>query len=90
MGGSKRQKAKLKSVRNWMSLILVAQEAACLYCSNERIRHPSVSKKVDVRDLTLGKVGRAAFEPLLEMLPCCQFGTLLLLWKEWWDATQVK
>lgn len=90
MGGSKRQKAKLKSVRNWVSLILVAQEAACLYCRNERIGHPSVSEKVDVRDLTLGKVGRAALEPLLEMLPCCQFGTLLLLWKEWWDATRVK
>lgn len=78
MGGSKRQNAKLESVRNWVSLILVTQEAACLYCSNVRIWHRSASKNIDVHDLTLGKVGRAVFE----MLPCCQFGKLLLLWKE--------
>lgn len=73
MGGSKRQKAKLKSVRSWASLVLVAEEAACLYGSNERIWHPSVSKNTGVHGLALGKVGRAAFE----MLPCCQFGMLL-------------
>lgn len=83
MGGSRRQKAKLKSVRNWASLVLVAEEAACLYCRNERIWHPSVSRNMGVHDLTLGKDGRAAFE----MLPCSQFGVLLLLWEEWWDAT---
>lgn len=66
-----------------MVLILFAQEAACLYCSNQRMWHLSVSKNTDVHDLTLGKAGRAAFE----MLPCCHFGTLLLLWKEWQNAT---
>lgn len=82
-GYGREQKAKVKSLRNWASLVLVAEEAAGLYGSNEGIWHPSVSKITGVHGLALGKVGRAAFR----MLPCCQFGMLLLLWEEWRGAT---
>lgn len=56
-GGSRMTKRQTWVRRKLDIFNSVVCGAACLFCSTQRIWHPSASKTIDVSDLTLGKIG---------------------------------